>query len=229
MRLLLSFILLFVTILSANAYNDPYGYCSDLVSYERQLVNHYNLSQYIQTEIHKIVQDFIKDCEKDNPGDIAGEMFRNVAMSRMKDMAEKFHRDEPLDLLQNFQNATWFDLGYPEKIGSAGNYMLRTDLGFNRRYDCIVLHEVVSPVGALAHNPLRVIDGTKYIIEEFSFYDNFSRFGEGNRYFVSSNGYIIYTERLYEEDYLFNATQFDSTTPYYSKLIKAIKKINHID
>ena len=132
-------------------------------------------------------------------------------------------------ILQNFQNATWFDLGYPEKIGSAGNYMLRTDLGFNRRYDCIVLHEVVSPVGALAHNPLRVIDGTKYIIEEFSFYDNFSRFGEGNRYFVSSNGYIIYTERLYEEDYLFNATQFDSTTPYYSKLIKAIKKINHID
>ena len=91
------------------------------------------------------------------------------------------------------------------------------------------MHEVTTNGMALAHDPLRVIDGTKYILGEYSFYDNFLQMGEGNRYFVSQDGRILFVERLYEEDYLFNATQFDSVTPLYSILIKTIKNLNRIE
>lgn len=214
--------------LNAMAYNDPYGYCAELTKYESQLKRQFDLTPYIQNQIHKIVEDFVMDCEKNNPGEISSAISRNVAISRMKDMAEKFHRDRRIDLLSNLQNSQWLDLGYPKEVGTPRNYMLRTDLGFNNRYDCIVMHEVNPNVGAIAHDPLRVIDGARYIFEEYSFYDNFSQLGEGNRYYVSPDGRILHIEKLYEEDYLFNATQFDSATPYYSILIKAIKALNNI-
>lgn len=219
---------LFLTNLSSYAYNDPFGFCSEVVAYEKQIISKYDLSPYIQAQIRNIAEKFISDYTKDEPGEIAGAIFRNVAMSRMKDMAEKFHFSRRIDLLSNLQNAQWIDLGYPEKIGTRGNYLLRTDLGFNNRYDCIVIHEVTNGM-ALAHNPLRVIDGTQYILEEYSFYDNFSQIGEGNRYFVSIDGHILFVEKLYDEDYLFNATQFDSVTPLYSHIIKTIKNLNSID
>ena len=173
---------LFLTNLSSYAYNDPFGFCSEVVAYEKQIISKYDLSPYIQAQIHNIAEEFISDCTKDEPGEIAGAGFRNVAMRRMKDMAEKFHFSRRIDLLSNLQNAQWIDLGYPEKIGTRGNYLLRTDLGFNNRYDCIVIHEVTNGV-AFAHD--RVIHGTQYILQEYSFYDNFSQMGEGNRYFVS--------------------------------------------
>lgn len=226
---LLLFILLVVFSLDMKAYNDPYGFCADLTNYETQLLRQYDLSPYIQGQIHKIIEDFIKDCDRDNPGEIAGELFRNVAISRMKDMAEKFHRDKRLDLLSNLQSAQWVDLGYPKEKGTPRNYMLRTDLGFNNHFDCIVIHEVNPNLGAIAHDPLRVIEGAKYIIEEYSFYDNFSQLGEGQKYYVSQDGSILYVEKLYDEDYLFNASQFDSATPYYSILIKTIKALNNIE
>ena len=219
---------LFLTNLSSYAYNDPFGFCSEVVAYEKQIISKYDLSPYIQAQIHNIAEEFISDCTKDEPGEIAGAAFRNVAMRRMKDMAEKFHFSRRIDLLSNLQNAQWIDLGYPEKIGTRGNYLLRTDLGFNNRYDCIVIHEVTNGM-ALAHNPLRVIDGTQYILQEYSFYDNFSQMGEGNRYFVSIDGHILFVEKLYDEDYLFGATQFDSITPLYSHIIKTIKNLNRID
>jgi hypothetical protein len=219
---------LFLTNLSSYAYNDPFGFCSEVVAYEKQIISKYDLSPYIQAQIHNIAEKFISDCTKDEPGEIAGAIFRDVAMSRMKDMAEKFHFSRRIDLLSDLQNAQWIDLGYPEKIGTRGNYLLRTDLGFNNRYDCIVIHEVTNGM-ALAHNPLRVIDGTQYILQEYSFYDNFSQMGEGNRYFVSINGDILFVEKLYDEDYLFGATQFDSITPLYSHIIKTIKNLNRID
>ncbi len=220
--------LLFLTNFSSYAYNDPFGFCSEVVAYEKQIISKYDLSPYIQAQIRNIAEEFISDCTKDEPGEIAGALFRNVAMSRMKDMAEKFHFSRRIDLLSNLQNAQWIDLGYPEKTGTRGNYLLRTDLGFNNRYDCIVIHEVTNGM-ALAHNPLRVIDGTQYILEEYSFYDNFSQMGEGNRYFISIDGHILFVEKLYDEDYLFNATQFDSVTPLYSLIIKTIKNLNRID
>ena len=219
---------LFLTNLSSYAYNDPFGFYSEVVAYEKQIISKYDLSPYIQAQIRNIAEEFISDCTKDEPGEIAGALFRNVAMSRMKDMAEKFHFSRRIDLLSNLQNAQWIDLGYPEKTGTRGNYLLRTDLGFNNRYDCIVIHEVTNGM-ALAHNPLRVIDGTQYILQEYSFYDNFSQMGEGNRYFVSINGDILFVEKLYDEDYLFGATQFDSITPLYSHIIKTIKNLNRID
>jgi hypothetical protein len=219
---------LFLTNLSSYAYNDPFGFCSEVVAYEKQIISKYDLSPYIQAQIHNIAEKFISDCTKDEPDEIAGAIFRDVAMSRMKDMAEKFHFSRRIDLLSNLQNAQWIDLGCPEKIGTRGNYLLRTDLGFNNRYDCIVIHEVTNGM-ALAHNPLRVIDGTQYILQEYSFYDNFSQMGEGNRYFVSINGDILFVEKLYDEDYLFGATQFDSITPLYSHIIKTIKNLNRID
>jgi hypothetical protein len=188
---------LFLTNLSSYAYNDPFGYCSEVVAYEKQIISKYDLSPYIQAQIHNIAEKFISDCTKKEPGEIAGAIFRDVAMSRMKDMAEKFHFSRRIDLLSDLQNAQWIDLGYPEKIGTRGNYLLRTDLGFNNRYDCIVIHEVTNGM-ALAHNPLRVIDGTQYILQEYSFYDNFSQMGEGNRYFVSINGDILFVEKLYD-------------------------------
>lgn len=191
---------LFLTNLSSYAYNDPFGYCSEVVAYEKQIISKYDLSPYIQAQIHNIAEEFISDCTKDEPGEIAGAGFRNVAMRRMKDMAEKFHFSRRIDLLSNLQNAQWIDLGYPEKIGTRGNYLLRTDLGFNNRYDCIVIHEVTNGV-AFAHD--RVIHGTQYILQEYSFYDNFSQMGEGNRYFVSIDGHILFVEKLYNEDYLF--------------------------
>ena len=217
---------LFLTNLSSYAYNDPFGFCSEVVAYEKQIISKYDLSPYIQAQIHNIAEEFISDCTKDEPGEIAGAAFRNVAMRRMKDMAEKFHFSRRIDLLSNLQNAQWIDLGYPEKIGTRGNYLLRTDLGFNNRYDCIVIHEVTNGV-AFAHD--RVIHGTQYILQEYSFYDNFSQMGEGNRYFVSIDGHIFFVEKLYNEDYLFNATQFDSITPLYSLIIKTIKNLNRID
>lgn len=217
---------LFLTNLSSYAYNDPFGFCSEVVAYEKQVISKYDLSPYIQAQIHNIAEEFISDCTKDEPGEIAGAGFRNVAMSRMRDMAEKFHFSRRIDLLSNLQNAQWIDLGYPEKIGTRGNYLLRTDLGFNNRYDCIVIHEVTNGV-AFAHD--RVIHGTQYILQEYSFYDNFSQMGEGNRYFVSIDGHILFVEKLYNEDYLFNATQFDSITPLYSLIIKTIKNLNRID
>ena len=219
---------LFLTNLSSYAYNDPFGFYSEVVAYEKQIISKYDLSPYIKAQIHNIAEKFISDCTKKEPGEIAGAIFRDVAMSRMKDMAEKFHFSRRIDLLSDLQNAQWIDLGYPEKIGTRGNYLLRTDLGFNNRYDCIVIHEVTNGM-ALAHNPLRVIDGTQYILEEYSFYDNFSQMGEGNRYFVSINGDILFVEKLYDEDYLFGATQFDSITPLYSHIIKTIKNLNRID
>jgi hypothetical protein len=219
---------LFLTNLSSYAYNDPFGFYSEVVAYEKQIISKYDLSPYIKAQIHNIAEKFISDCTKKEPGEIAGAIFRDVAMSRMKDMAEKFHFSRRIDLLSDLQNAQWIDLGYPEKIGTRGNYLLRTDLGFNNRYDCIVIHEVTNGM-ALAHNPLRVIDGTQYILQEYSFYDNFSQMGEGNRYFVSINGDILFVEKLYDEDYLFGATQFDSITPLYSHIIKTIKNLNRID
>jgi hypothetical protein len=219
---------LFLTNLSSYAYNDPFGFYSEVVAYEKQIISKYDLSPYIKAQIHNIAEKFISDCTKDEPGEIAGAIFRDVAMSRMKDMAEKFHFSRRIDLLSDLQNAQWIDLGYPEKIGTRDNYLLRTDLGFNNRYDCIVIHEVTNGM-ALAHNPLRVIDGTQYILQEYSFYDNFSQMGEGNRYFVSINGDILFVEKLYDEDYLFGATQFDSITPLYSHIIKTIKNLNRID
>jgi hypothetical protein len=214
--------------LSSYAYNDPFGFCSEVVAYEKQIISKYDLSPYIKAQIHNIAEKFISDCTKKEPGEIAGAIFRDVAMSRMKDMAEKFHFSRRIDLLSDLQNAQWIDLGYPEKIGTRDNYLLRTDLGFNNRYDCIVIHEVTNGM-ALAHNPLRVIDGTQYILQEYSFYDNFSQMGEGNRYFVSIDGHILFVEKLYDEDYLFGATQFDSITPLYSHIIKTIKNLNRID
>ena len=219
---------LFLTNLSSYAYNDPFGFYSEVVAYEKQIISKYDLSPYIKAQIHNIAEKFISDCTKKEPGEIAGAIFRDVAMSRMKDMAEKFHFSRRIDLLSDLQNAQWIDLGYPEKIGTRGNYLLRTDLEFNNRYDCIVIHEVTNGM-ALAHNPLRVIDGTQYILQEYSFYDNFSQMGEGNRYFVSINGDILFVEKLYDEDYLFGATQFDSITPLYSHIIKTIKNLNRID
>jgi hypothetical protein len=219
---------LFLTNLSSYAYNDPFGFYSEVVAYEKQIISKYDLSPYIKAQIHNIAEKFISDCTKKEPGEIAGAIFRDVAMSRMKDMAEKFHFSRRIDLLSDLQNAQWIDLGYPEKIGTRDNYLLRTDLGFNNRYDCIVIHEVTNGM-ALAHNPLRVIDGTQYILQEYSFYDNFSQMGEGNRYFVSINGDILFVEKLYDEDYLFGATQFDSITPLYSHIIKTIKNLNRID
>lgn len=212
--------------MSSYAYNDPFGFCSEVVAYEKQIISKYDLSPYIQAQIHNIAEEFISDCTKDEPGEIAGAVFRNVAMRRMKDKAEKFHFSRRIDLLSNLQNAQWIDLGYPEKIGTRGNYLLRIDLGFNNRYDCIVIHEVTNGV-AFAHD--RVIHGTQYILQEYSFYDNFSQMGEGNRYFVSIDGHILFVEKLYNEDHLFNATQFDSITPLYSLIIKTIKNLNRID
>lgn len=163
---------LFLTNLSSYAYKDPFGFCSEVVAYEKQIISKYDLSPYIQAQIHNIAEEFISDCTKDEPGEIAGAAFRNVAMRRMKDMAEKFHFSRRIDLLSNIQNAQWIDLGYPEKIGTRGNYLLRTDLGFNNRYDCIVIHEVTNGM-AFAHD--RVIHGTQYILQEYSFYDNFHK------------------------------------------------------
>ena len=40
---------------------------------------------------------------------------------------------------------------------------------------------------------------------------------------------VINPEKLYNEDYLFNATQFDSITPLYSLIIKTIKNLNRSD
>ena len=157
---------LILTNLSSYAYNDPFGFCSEVVAYEKQIISKYDLSPYIQAQIHNIAEEFISDCTKDEPGEIAGAGFRNVAMRRMKDKAEKFHFSRRIDLLSNLQNAQWIDLGYPEKIGTRGNYLLRIDLGFNNRYDCIVIHEVTNGV-AFAHD--RVIHGTQYILQEYSF------------------------------------------------------------
>lgn len=227
-RIITMIALVFLSNVTTYAYNDPFGYGSDVVAFEKQINSTYDLSPYIQGQIHNIAEKFISDCSKDDPGEIAGAIFRNVAISRMKDMAEKFHFSKRIDFLSDFQNAQWIDLGYPEEKGSRGNHLLRTDLGFNNRYDCIVMHEVTNGM-ALAHDPLRVIDGTKYILEEYSFYNNFSQMGEGNRYFVSQDGRILFIERLYEEDYLFNTTQFDSVTPLYSILIKTIKNLNRIE
>lgn len=218
---------MFLSDATSYAQNDPFGYCSDVVAFEKQLNNTYDLSTYIQGQIHNIAEKFISDCNKNDPGEIAGALFRDVAISRMKKMAEKFHFSRRIDLLSNFQNAQWIDLGYPAEKGTRGNHLLRTDLGFNNRYDCIVIHEITNGM-ALAYNPLRVIEGTQYILEEYSFYDNFSQMGEGNRYFVSQDGRILFVERLHEEDYLFNSTQFDSETQLYSILIKTIKNLNKI-
>lgn len=209
------------------AYNDPFGYYSNVVAFEKQLNDTYNLSPYIQGQIHNITEKFLSDCIKDDPGEIAGALFRNVTISKMKDIAEKFQFNRRIDLLSNLQNAQWIDLGYPEEKGARGNHLLRIDLGFNNRYDCIVIHEVTNGI-ALANNPIRVIEETQYILEEYSFYDNFSQIGEGNRYFISQDGRIIFVERLYEEDYLLNATQYDSVTPFYSILIRTIKNLNGI-
>lgn len=219
---------LFPSNIRSYAYNDPFGFCSNVVAYEKQIISNYDISPYIQDQIHNIAEKFISDCIKNEPSEIAGTIFFKVAISMMKDMAEKFHFSRRIDLLSNLQNAQWIDLGYPEEKGTIGNYFLRTDLGFNNRYDCLVIHEVTNGM-ALAHDPLRVIDGTQYILQEYSFYDNFSQMGEGNRYFVSNSGHILFVERLYDEDYLFNTTQFDSVTPLYSIIIKTIKILNRID
>lgn len=220
-------VLLLLYSITIHAYNDSYGFCIDVVNYEKRIKNSYDISPYIQNQIHEIVEQFISDCEEDDPGEIAGTMLRNDAMHRMKNLAEKFHFDRRIDLLSNLQNAQWTDLGYPEEKGTRGNFLLRTDLGFNNRYDCIVLREVTNGI-ALALDPLKNIEGTQYILQEYSFYDNFSQMGEGNKYFVSKDGRILFVERLYEEDYLFNATQFDSVIPLYSILIKMIKSLNGI-
>lgn len=227
-RYIVTFVCLALSWVYSFAYDDPYGFCADVTSYEKEILNQYNLTPYIKNRIHDIVVEFVNDCEKDNPSDIAGTMFKNVAISRIKDIALKFHRNKSVDLLSNLQYAQWIDLGHPGEVGSAGNFLLRTDLGFNNHFDCIVMHEVTNGI-ALAQNPMRNIEGTRYILEEYSFYDDFKEFGFGKRFFVSSIGELLYVETLYDEDYLFNVNQFESSNPLFSKLVLALKNVNHLN